>query len=376
MADTKKIFDLIKEHDVKYVDFRFTDPRGKWQHTAQPVHTIDESVFVDGVMFDGSSIAGWKDIAASDMCLMPDSESACIDPFAAQTQLILFCDAIEPTTGQPYERDPRSTARRAEAYLKESGIGDTAVFGPELEFFVFDDVRFNVSMNNTFYSIDEEEGPYNTGRDLRSRQRGPPAGDQGRLLPGAAGRFHAGSSRRDADGDEGHGGRGREAPPRGRAQPERARRQVRLADPHGRRGADLQVRGPQRRALIRQDRDLHAEADLRRQRLGHACAPVGVEGRQAAVRRVELRRPVGVRAVLHRRHHQARPRDQRLHQPDDQQLQAADPGLRGAGAARLLGAQPLGVVPHPLRRRARRASASRCASPTRPRTPISPSPPC
>jgi glutamine synthetase len=164
MADTKKIFDMIKERDVKYVDFRFTDPRGKWQHTAQPVHTVDESIFVDGVMFDGSSIAGWKDISASDMCLMPDSESACIDPFASQTQLILFCDTIEPTTGQPYERDPRSTAKRAEAYLKESGIGDTAVFGPELEFFVFDDVRFNVSMNNTFYSIDEEEGPYNTGR--------------------------------------------------------------------------------------------------------------------------------------------------------------------------------------------------------------------
>src|SRR5678816_660023 len=148
---TKKVFDLIKQREVKYVDFRFTDPRGKWQHTAQPVHTIDDSTFVDGVMFDGSSIAGWKDISASDMCLMPDPDTITIDPFASQTQAIIFCDTLEPTTGQPYERDPRSTAKRAEAYLKESGIGDIAVFGPELEFFVFDDVRYGVSMNHTFY---------------------------------------------------------------------------------------------------------------------------------------------------------------------------------------------------------------------------------
>jgi glutamine synthetase len=163
-GDLKKVFDLIKEKDVKYVDFRFTDPRGKWQHTAQPTFTVDEGTFADGVMFDGSSIAGWKDISQSDMCLMPDPATACIDPFAAQTQMILFCDCLEPTTGQPYERDPRSTARRAEAYLKETGIGDTAFFGPELEFFVFDDVRYDVSMNHTFYAIDEMEGPYNTGR--------------------------------------------------------------------------------------------------------------------------------------------------------------------------------------------------------------------
>ena len=99
-SKTKKVFDLIKQREVKYVDFRFTDPRGKWQHTAQPVHTIDDSTFVDGVMFDGSSIAGWKDISASDMCLMPDPDTITIDPFAAQTQAILFCDTIEPTTGQ------------------------------------------------------------------------------------------------------------------------------------------------------------------------------------------------------------------------------------------------------------------------------------
>ena len=164
MSATDKVFELIKKHDVQYVDFRFTDPRGKWHHTAQALPTIDEDTFVDGIMFDGSSIAGWKDINESDMCLLPDPESAVLDPFAAQVSLILFCDVLEPTTGQAYSRDPRSTAKRAEAYLKTTGIGDAAFFGPELEFFVFDDVRFDVSMNSTFYAIDEQEGAYNAGR--------------------------------------------------------------------------------------------------------------------------------------------------------------------------------------------------------------------
>jgi glutamine synthetase len=172
MATSNKVLELIKKHDAKYVDFRFTDPRGKWQHTAQSVATVDEDMFVDGVMFDGSSIAGWKDISQSDMCLMPDVETAVLDPFAAQPSIIVFCDVIEPTTGQPYERDPRSTAKRAYAYLKSSGVGDSAFFGPELEFFVFDDVRFDAQMNSMFYHIDEEEGAYNTGRVLEGGNTG------------------------------------------------------------------------------------------------------------------------------------------------------------------------------------------------------------
>ena len=164
MSDAKTVLEMIKEHQIKYIDFRFTDPRGKWQHTAQAEVTIDEGTFVDGIMFDGSSIAGWKDISESDMCLLPDPATAVLDPFSAQPSLIMFCDVLEPTTGQPYSRDPRSTAKRAEAHLKETGIGDDALFGPELEFFVFDDVRFGVDMNRVFYEIDEEEGPYNTGR--------------------------------------------------------------------------------------------------------------------------------------------------------------------------------------------------------------------
>ena len=181
--DIKNVFKMIEENNVKYVDFRFTDPRGKWQHTAQSVGTVDEDMLTDGIMFDGSSIAGWKDINESDMTLLPDCSSAVMDPFAAQEQLILFCDVIEPSTGQPYSRDPRSTARRAQAYLEQTGIGDTAVFGPELEFFVFDDVRFDVTPNKNFYQLNEEEGPYNSGAELEGGNIGHRPGPKGGYFP-------------------------------------------------------------------------------------------------------------------------------------------------------------------------------------------------
>jgi glutamine synthetase len=168
----ESIFTTIKEHDVKYVDFRFTDPRGKWQHLSHPVSNFDESFLEDGVMFDGSSIAGWKAINESDMTLMPDPDSATLDPFMAQPTLVLVCDVLEPTTGEAYSRDPRSTAKRAEAYLKASGIGDTAYFGPEAEFFVFDDVRFKSGMNEHFVFLDSEEGPYNSGRHYEEGNSG------------------------------------------------------------------------------------------------------------------------------------------------------------------------------------------------------------
>ena len=163
MSDIPTILSMIKENDVKFVDLRFTDPRGKWQHLSMCSEMMDEDAFTDGVMFDGSSIAGWKSINESDMTLVPDLSTAVMDPFAAQPMLIIYCDIYEPLSGQPYSRDPRSTAKRAEAFLKSSGIGDTAFFGPEAEFFIFDDVRFNVSMNSTFYELDSEEGPYNSG---------------------------------------------------------------------------------------------------------------------------------------------------------------------------------------------------------------------
>jgi glutamine synthetase len=179
MSTVEKVLEMIKENEVKYVDFRFTDPRGKWQHLAHHVRTVDADLLTDGVMFDGSSIAGWKAINDSDMTLMPDLSTAVLDPFAAQTQLIIFCDIAEPGTGQAYSRDPRSTAKKAEAYLGSTGIGDTAFFGPEAEFFVFDDVRFKTGMNSAAYELDSEEGPYNSFRvypDGNSGHRPPVKG--------------------------------------------------------------------------------------------------------------------------------------------------------------------------------------------------------
>ena len=183
MSDAQTVLKTIQEHDIQFVDFRFSDPRGKWHHTAQAVRTIDEAIFSDGIMFDGSSIAGWKEIHESDMILMPDAGSAVIDPFTAQPTLIVTCDVIEPSTGQPYGRCPRGAARRAEAYLSYSGIGDTAYFGPEAEFFVFDDVRFETSMHQMYYLLDQEEGPYNSGREYEGGNSGHRPGPKGGYFP-------------------------------------------------------------------------------------------------------------------------------------------------------------------------------------------------
>ncbi|MBM3556024.1 MAG: type I glutamate--ammonia ligase [Alphaproteobacteria bacterium] len=170
--DVKKVLETIKEKDVKYVDLRFTDPRGKWQHLSMSVDIIDEDSFTDGVMFDGSSIAGWKAINESDMCLMPDAAASVMDPFTAIPTLIVYCDVLEPLSGEAYARDPRSLAKRAEAYVKASGVGESTMFGPELEFFVFDDARFQVSPHHSFFRVDDVEGPYNAGRKYEEGNTG------------------------------------------------------------------------------------------------------------------------------------------------------------------------------------------------------------
>lgn len=162
----------IQEHGIEYVDFNFTDMRGKWQHTAQHVDSVDKDMLEDGIYFDGSSIAGWKSINESDMILKPDVTKAVLDPFSAQPVLKVFCDVIEPATGKPYNRDPRSIAKAAESYLKSTGIADTVNVGPEAEFFVFEDVKINVDMNHVGFKIDSEEGPYNGGRDYEHGNMG------------------------------------------------------------------------------------------------------------------------------------------------------------------------------------------------------------
>jgi glutamine synthetase len=173
----------IKEHEVKYVDFRFTDPRGKWQHLAHHVRTITPEFLAEGVMFDGSSIAGWKAINESDMLLVPDCGTAVLDPFAAQPSLIVFCDVHEPLTRQPYARDPRSIAKKAQQYLASTGFGDTAYFGPEAEFFVFDDVRYESSMQTASYAIDSDEGPWVSNKAFPDGNTGHRPGIKGGYFP-------------------------------------------------------------------------------------------------------------------------------------------------------------------------------------------------
>lgn len=161
---SNKLLDLIESSNAKWVDFRFTDTRGKEQHMTFPAHSVDEEVMEDGKMFDGSSIAGWKGIEASDMILRPDPETAFIDPFFDAVTVVVTCDIIEPSTLQGYDRDPRSIARRAEEYLKSTGIGDTAFFGPEPEFFVFDEVKWSVDMSGVSHEIVAEEAAWSTNK--------------------------------------------------------------------------------------------------------------------------------------------------------------------------------------------------------------------
>jgi glutamine synthetase len=167
-----KTLSMIEEHNVKWVDLRFTDPRGKEQHTTFPAKVVDEDFMTNGAMFDGSSIAGWKGINESDMILMPDDETAVLDPFAEDTTLLVRCDIVEPSTMQLYTRDPRSTAKRAEAYLQASGVGDVAYFGPEAEFFVFDDVRFQVEMGRASYAISAEEAAWESNTEFEGGNMG------------------------------------------------------------------------------------------------------------------------------------------------------------------------------------------------------------
>jgi glutamine synthetase len=161
----KELLETIKQNDATYIDLRFTDMRGTWHHLSQEVSTIDEESLAEGFMFDGSSIAGWQAINESDMLLMPDCATARMDPFAAQPTLVVYCDVLDPISRKPYTRCPRSIAKKAEEFLGKSGIADTAFFGPEAEFFVFDSVQFDLKPNTIFYKIDSEEGPYNSGRE-------------------------------------------------------------------------------------------------------------------------------------------------------------------------------------------------------------------
>jgi glutamine synthetase len=178
-----KTVDLIKENDIKWVDLRFTDSRGKEQHVTMPATEVNDDFFTDGKMFDGSSISGWKGINESDMILMPDDSSSVMDPFTEESTVNITCDIVEPSTMQGYERDPRSVARRAEAYLKSTGIADGALFGPEPEFFVFDSVQWKIDMQGAMYSLHSEEAAWVSGEDFERNNIGHRPGVKGGYFP-------------------------------------------------------------------------------------------------------------------------------------------------------------------------------------------------
>ena len=180
---SNEIIKKLHDEDIKYVDLRFTDPRGKLQHVTFDRSEVNEDFFEDGIMFDGSSIAGWKAINESDMVLKPDPNAMFMDPFYQQPTMILLCDVLEPGTGEAYNRDPRTTAKKAESFLASTGIGDTAYIGPEAEFFIFDDVRYTTGQAETSYSIDSEEMTQNSGRHYEGGNMGHRPGPKGGYFP-------------------------------------------------------------------------------------------------------------------------------------------------------------------------------------------------
>ncbi|KZM47879.1 type I glutamate--ammonia ligase [Labrenzia sp. OB1] len=183
MTTAAEVLKEIQDKDVKFVDLRFTDPRGKMQHVTMDVALVDEDMFAEGVAFDGSSIAGWKAINESDMMLILDPESAHIDPFFAQSTLAIFCDVVDPITGEGYNRDPRMTAKKAEAYVKSGSFGDTIYIGPEAEFFMFDDVRFTADPYNTGFVLDGAELPSNMGSEYETGNLGHRPRTKGGYFP-------------------------------------------------------------------------------------------------------------------------------------------------------------------------------------------------
>ncbi|GEM75881.1 glutamate--ammonia ligase [Vibrio sagamiensis] len=179
----ENVLSLIQENEVKFVDLRFTDTKGKEQHISIPAHQIDTDFFEEGKMFDGSSVAGWKGINESDMVMMPDASSAVLDPFTEDATLNIRCDILEPATMQGYDRDPRSIAKRAEDFMRSTGIADTVLIGPEPEFFLFDDVKFSTDMSGSFFKIDDVEAAWNTGSDYEEGNKGHRPGIKGGYFP-------------------------------------------------------------------------------------------------------------------------------------------------------------------------------------------------
>ena len=317
-SDSSEVLKFIKDTDVKFLDIRFTDLPGVQQHFNIPASTVDEEFFSVGQLFDGSSIRGFAIIHESDMQLIPDVTTAYVDPFRVERTLIMVFDIYNPRNGEIYAKDPRQVAKKAEKYLASTGIADTAFFAPEAEFYIFDDVRYEVNQNSSFYSVDSEEGAWNSGREEEGGNLANKTPYKGGYFPvspvdkhGRPARRHLAQADRRRPHPRARAPRGRHRRPGGDQLP------LRHDGARGRRHPEVQVHRQEHGRAVGQDGDVHAEAALRRQRLGHAHPPVALERRQAAVlRRGRLRRALRHRALVHRRPAQARPRGARLHEPD------------------------------------------------------------
>jgi hypothetical protein len=326
MTMTSEILKQIKDNDVKFVDLRFTDPKGKLQHVTMDVVCVDEDMFADGVMFDGSSIGGWKAINESDMVLMPDPATVHMDPFFAQSTMVIVCDILDPVSGEAYNRDPRGTAKKAEAYLKASGIGDTIYVGPEAEFFVFDDVKYKADPYNTGFKLDSTELPSNDDTDYETGNLGHRPRVKGGYFP-----VPPIDSCQDMRSEmltvlaemgvvvEKH--HHEVAPPSTNSASSSTRW---CATPTRCRSTNMSsTRSPMPMARRRPSCRSRSSATTAR-----ACTCTSRSGRTASRPSPATNMPACRKLpLLHRRHHQARQGDQRLHQPVDQLLQASGPGL-------------------------------------------------
>ena len=370
LPDAREALEWAGETRAAMVDLKFCDLLGTWQHVTLPVRAFDEAAFDEGLGFDGSSIRGWQAIQDSDMLLMPDPSSAILDPATEAPTLSLVCEIADPDharavrEGPARRRPPRGGAPARERHRRHR------VLRPRVRVLRLRRGALRPRPERVALPRRLARGLLEL-RQARPRLHGAP---EGGLLPGGA----VGLAARPPHGDGAHARAARHPvrvpPPRGRlGRPVRDRPPLHDPHPHGRSGHDLQVRRQERRPQAREDRDLHAEADLRRQRLGHAHAPVAVDGGHAAHgRQVRVRGALAARSRVRRRPARARAGAPRVLRADDELVPPARSRLRGARQPRLLAAQPLGVHPDPdVLGRRRRRSGSSSGRPTQPRTRIS-----
>ncbi len=346
-ATAQDVLKSMKDNNVRMVDLRFADLPGTWQHFSVPPSALNEDAMSEGIGFDGSSIRGFQEIQESDMLVVPDPTTAFLDPFTTETTLVLICNIRDPLTGESYSRDPRYIAQKAEAHLKRVGVADVSYFGPEAEFFVFNDVRYGQGINYAYHEIDSKEGIWNSGKE-----EGPNLGHKPRQKEGY---FPVPpiDSMQDLRSEmaltmeslgipiEAHH---HEVATAGQAEIDmRFTTLTRMADNLM---ISIQIRGEERRPQARYDGDVHAEAVVRRQRVGNARAPELVEGKHQPVpQRSRLCQPERACTLLYRRPAQACLGPLRTLRPDHELLSPAGAGLRGADQSGVFATQPLGLLP-------------------------------